>query len=441
MLFFLVCELMSHPRRLTTSTRELEDFLNISVRMVNSPLFTSSKRGFREHNISTLLLVKSLNSHSEQRRLRRTNDRALTMTWNWQSNRRRVKEHNRRRRRATAHTNWMSSIVQPRWTRCEAIFAFEKWHHCWWFLFFSSSVKCLLCLCSDLHVTSPLWKWSRMDDEARREKTSDSAHRGKWRIYSYFFSIDITSNDRENGHPCRKMSLLTLQQMSILTIVTLTMLRMRSRRTWHENSKMFWNFIFCFASYRSVDSIECIAHMKHIIKQSKFKTHDVSRGSLFCRLICWIRLSHWINRVTSSPLSSPIRRTTNILFENLFLFHFHCHTRSTFISYLDLAFRWAVERREICIENCKLCRDKRQSNTRKNRKKLQGESRFIGSVMGRHGAVRLALFWSKLLFCSVHNSHCQVKDSCFAKQILCVAAKNKHTTKCDEKATRRWFEM
>lgn len=101
-------------------------FLNFSVRMLNSPLFTSSMRGFCEHNTSTLLLVKSLNSHSEQRR-RRTNDRrALTMTWNWQSNRRRVKEHNRRRRRATAHTNWMSSIVRPRWTCCEAILCFWK---------------------------------------------------------------------------------------------------------------------------------------------------------------------------------------------------------------------------------------------------------------------------------------------------------------------------
>lgn len=159
---------------------------------------------------------------------------------------------------------------------------------------------------------------------------------------------------------------------------------------------------------------------------------------LFAEFVCLTEST----LVTSSPLRSPIRRTTNILFENLFLFQFHCHTRSTFISYLDLAFRWAVER-EICIENCKLCRDKRQSNTRENRKKLQGESRFIGSVMGRHGAVRLTLFffWSKLLFCSIHNSHCQVKDSRFAKQILCVAAKNKHTTKCDERATRRWFEM
>lgn len=196
---------MSHPRRLTTSRRELEDFLNISLRMVNSPLFTSSKRGFCEHNTSTLLLVKSLNSHSEQRR-RRTNDRAdddLKLT---------IESTTSERTQQT--TTESNSTHKLNVFNCSAALDSLWSDFCFWemtsllvVLFFSSSVKCLLCLCSDLHVTSPLWKWSRMDDEARREKTSDSAHGEKWRIYSYFFSIDITSNDRENGHPCRKMCL------------------------------------------------------------------------------------------------------------------------------------------------------------------------------------------------------------------------------------------
>lgn len=59
--------------------------------MVNSPLFTSSKRGFSRTQHSNIVGWSKPQFTIHTRRRRR---RPLTMTWNWQSNRRRVKEHN-----------------------------------------------------------------------------------------------------------------------------------------------------------------------------------------------------------------------------------------------------------------------------------------------------------------------------------------------------------
>lgn len=137
--------------------------------MVNS---SSSARGFfyisrtSTQHCCELLMVAWREREKPQFTLAR---RPLTMTGNWQSNRRRVKEEHNRRTRG-AHTTQIECLQlfarsdKPgHWLFCEKMTSLLV------VCCFIVQVKCLLCLCSDLHVTSGKWSLLSISLERRGE--------------------------------------------------------------------------------------------------------------------------------------------------------------------------------------------------------------------------------------------------------------------------------